>query len=250
MPAHSAKWPLASSAACAACLLLWMGTRQTWTGPQTPVHASALKASRLPSTEEEGYAHVLAAAGAPTPAPITDITDPPSAAATLSYRRQRDAADRLVDMMRAAQNEWASSLLPPRPGSVDGPVPRLPPLSVRDVQADGALQVNVINGPDADAAALTLPGPCVYASALDAVGGGGGGQPFLAAACCSADGSLLAAGVGKAARFERTSWVGDGAAACVLRVVRARREGLGWSDRGARNRNHGGSQFFFCFQHF
>jgi hypothetical protein len=29
MPAHSAKWLLAPSSACAACLLMWMGTRQT-----------------------------------------------------------------------------------------------------------------------------------------------------------------------------------------------------------------------------
>ena len=80
-------------------------------------------------------------------------------------------------------------------------------------------------GPAHHATVLTLPAPCLYATALDLVNAGGDGLPFLSTACCSADAGWLEAGVGKAgkASFVRTAWVGAGDGACVLEVTRGRR---------------------------
>ena len=95
--------------------------------------------------------------------------------------------------------------------------------SLRTDWGGAAPRARLVGGPAHPRTVLILPGPCLYAAALDAVGAGGGGLPFLAAACCSADGSWLAAGVGSnagKATYTRSAWVGAGDGVCVLEVRR------------------------------
>jgi len=201
-------------------------------------------AAGVPGTGEHDP-HPSPPASAATHTPLdsrarTHIQTAALAAATVAVLRPlvRDddaVSAALASHLGGAAAPAAASLLAAVAGLSPDPYPaasrRL--AALRSDWGGAAPRARLEGGPAAAVTTLTLPAPCLYAAALEAVGAGGGEGPFLAVACCSADAAWLGAGLGKGSEgdkvvFRRAAWVGAGEPACVLEVSRG--EG-GWGLR-------------------
>jgi hypothetical protein len=100
----SRQWALVSIAGVA-CMLALAGARRAGTvQPSTATLRASAQHLTLPLADGPGLPAHPAALSTATAA--ASITAPPSAAAARSYARQRAAADELVDVMRAAPDDW------------------------------------------------------------------------------------------------------------------------------------------------